>query len=124
MADAALAPGLDLPEPDLWLGDASIGIRLVLSRIVDEEMRGGEVATLYRPDAPDHVSFADAVFTAIEQVTMPHVLKLSGQRANARIGPAAEAWLRADEGRRLRHESAPIYFTVDDATVPRVIARR
>jgi len=47
ISDSALAPGLDLPEPDLWQGDAGVGVRLVLSPRRGTEMRTGEMSTVF-----------------------------------------------------------------------------
>lgn len=115
MADAVLAPGYDIASPDVWVGPAGVGIRLILPRLVGDEMRAGEVSTVYRPDDSGHVAFVEDVFGAVQRVTKPRVLKLTGERANVRIGPEAEAWWRERDGRRLRHESVAVYYQLPDA---------
>jgi hypothetical protein len=110
MADAVLAPGYDLQEPELWLGDAGINIRLIVPTISGHVMSAGEVSTLYRPDDPGHMTFVDAVFGAVQRATKPHVLKMTGERTSVRIGPNAEEWWRADDRRQLQHESSNSVF--------------
>jgi hypothetical protein len=115
MADAVLAAGYDLREPDLWLGEAGIGIRLVTPTISGHVMRAGEVSTLYRPDDLGHVAFVDAVFGAVQRATKPHVVKMTGERTSVRIGPNAEEWWRADDRRQLQHESSnAVYYRLVD----------
>jgi hypothetical protein len=102
MADAELAPGYDLPEPDIWLGEDGVGIQLELCRIVGDEMRSGGLSTVFNAANPGHVAFVDGVFAALRRATKPHVEFLTGKPAPLRIGPAAEHWWLADDQRVFR----------------------
>jgi hypothetical protein len=111
ISDSALAPGLDLPEPDLWQGDAGVGVRLELSPRQGFEMLTGEMSTVFDAADSGHVAFVDAMFGALREATKPHVELMSGKRAPVRIGPAAERWFREDERRSLRDRgTAALYY--------------
>jgi hypothetical protein len=102
MADAELAPGYDLPEPDIWLGEDGVGVQLLLCRTVGDEMRSGEMSTVLNAANPGHVAFVGAVFGALRRATKPHVEFLTGKPAPLRIGLAAEQWWLADDQRVFR----------------------
>jgi len=111
ISDSALAPGLDLAEPDLWQGDAGVGVRLVLSPRRGTEMRTGEMSTVFDGADPGHVAFVDAMFRNLREATKPHVELMSGKLAPVRIGPAAERWFREDDRRSLRDRgTAALYY--------------
>jgi hypothetical protein len=106
MADAELAPGYDLPEPDIWLGDEGVGIQLLLSKTVGNEMRSGDMSTVLNEANPGHLAFVDAVFRALRMSTKPHVEFMTGKPAPLRIGPAAERWWLDDDDRVIRDGSS------------------
>jgi hypothetical protein len=105
VADAELAPGYDLAEPDLWLGDDGVGIQIVTSRLIGDEMRTGSMSTVFNDADAGHRTFVDATFRALRLGTKPHVEDMMGRPARVRIGPEAERWWREKEGRTLRHAS-------------------
>jgi hypothetical protein len=113
--DALLNPGLDLPDPDIWIGPEGVGIRLIRSMIHGDLLRSGELTTVFDEADPGQRVFVDDVFRALRLVTKPHVAWPDGKLAPPRIGPDAERWWRAGPGRRLMYwNSDEVVFRLQD----------
>jgi hypothetical protein len=97
--DATISPGLGLPAPVLGGDPNGMLIRLHVPHIRGDRMAEGDASTVFNPADPEHVSFTDAVFRAVIQVTKPHVTFLDGTKVPVRVGPAAEAWWCEDKER-------------------------
>ena len=102
IVDSVIWPALDLPTPDVWMGDDGMAVYVITSRITpDQDMKVGEINCLLDPSNAEHLAFWGAVADVVKQVTKPHVTFFDGGKANVRVGADAEAWWLEDQSRGL-----------------------